>query len=245
MSFPPEAVERLQTPKPEPDPVRTLGNPTPLALGGLILCLSPLSCQLMEWRGAESTGIANIGPNFFCGGLLLLIGGMLEFFRGNTFAFVVFGTYGGFFLSLGATLVPGFGIVTHFANAEGQLKPQFYDTYAFFYLFTGMLSMVFLICSLRTNVVFVAVFLGYSVAFPLLAASDWLRAQEIMPLAHRLQVGGGAACFIVALLGWYAFASSLLEAVDFPMALPMGDLSAVVRGASEKKKAQARARGGA
>ena len=34
------------------------------------------------------------GANLYCGGLLLLIGGILEFFLGNTFAFVVFGTYG-------------------------------------------------------------------------------------------------------------------------------------------------------
>ena len=94
--------------------------------------------------------------------------------------------------------------------------------------------MVFLICSIRTNVVFVAIFLAYSVAFPLLAASDWLRAQSIIPMANKLQIGAGAACFVVSLLGWYAFLSSLLEAVDFPFALPMGDLSTIIRGASEK-----------
>lgn len=30
MPYSPEALERLQTPKPNPKPVRTLGNPTPL-----------------------------------------------------------------------------------------------------------------------------------------------------------------------------------------------------------------------
>jgi hypothetical protein len=38
------------------------------------------------------------------------------------------------------------------------------------------------------------------------------------------------------MLGWYAFLSSLLQSVDFPIELPMGDLSSFVRGASEKKK---------
>jgi succinate-acetate transporter protein len=99
----------------------------------------------------------------------------------------------------------------------------------------GLLSFLFLICSLRTNLVFVGVFLAYSIAFPLLAAGDWQRGEGNMELSHRLEVGGGAACFIVSMLGWYAFLSSMLQAVDFPIQLPMGDLSSIVRGAIDKR----------
>ncbi|KAF8535594.1 GPR1/FUN34/yaaH family-domain-containing protein, partial [Trichophaea hybrida] len=216
--------------------VKTFGNPTPLALAGLVMCLTPLSCQLMGWRGADGSGAANNGVNFFCGGVLMLLGGFLEFFLGNTFAFVVFCSYGGFFLSVGATLAPGFGALGDFENTAGSLNAQFYNTFAFFHLFVGLLSLVFLICSIRTNIVFVAVFLAYSIAFPLLAAADWQQGEGNMELSHRLKVGGGAACFFVAMLGWYAFLSSLLQSVDFPIELPMGDLSSVFSGASEKKK---------
>jgi len=77
------------------------------------MCLTPLSCQLMGWRGADGSGSANkcvhytnivksleltsnvtSGVHFFCGGVLMLLGGLLEFFLGNTFAFVVFCSYG-------------------------------------------------------------------------------------------------------------------------------------------------------
>jgi len=42
---------------------RKFGNPTPLALAGLVLALTPLSCQLMGWRGADPTGVINKSVN--------------------------------------------------------------------------------------------------------------------------------------------------------------------------------------
>jgi succinate-acetate transporter protein len=42
---------------------------------------------------------ANRGPNYFFGGLLLIISGLLEFFLGNTFPSVVFFGYGAHFLT--------------------------------------------------------------------------------------------------------------------------------------------------
>ena len=84
------------------------GNPTPLALLGFLLSLSPLSMELMGWRGAGGDGIATIGAYFFIGGFLMSLGGILEFFLGNTFSFVVFCSFGGFWFTLGATLTPAF-----------------------------------------------------------------------------------------------------------------------------------------
>ena len=72
----------------------TFGNPTPLALLGFLLSLSPLSCELMGWRGAGVDGIATVGAYYFIGGFLMSLGGILEFFLGNTFSFVVFCSFG-------------------------------------------------------------------------------------------------------------------------------------------------------
>jgi succinate-acetate transporter protein len=96
-SFPIEVLDKFDISK--YNPTKSFGNPTPLALAGLVLCLTPLSAQLMGWRGADGSGSANNGAHFFCGGVLLLLGGILEFFLGNTFAFVVFGSYGMFSLN--------------------------------------------------------------------------------------------------------------------------------------------------
>ena len=62
------------------------------------MTLTPLSCQLMGWRGADQSGFANNGAHWFCGGLLLFLGGLLEFFLAHTFAFVVYCSYGKFCL---------------------------------------------------------------------------------------------------------------------------------------------------
>jgi uncharacterized protein len=218
------------------------------------MTLTPLSCQLMGWRGADQNGFANNGANWFCGGLLLFLGGLLEFFLGHTFAFVVYAAYGehnlppnshlgvslltsslqgGFFLALGATLTPGFNAEAPYMNGSSAvLGATFYNSFGFFYLFVGVLSFVFFVCSLRTNICLVLLFLAYTLAFPLLAAAEWTHADGGLELSHRLTVGGGAACFVVSACSWWAMIGGLLESVDFPFTLPMGDLSRIVPGAS-------------
>jgi hypothetical protein len=127
---------------------KTFGNPTPLygpisstkledttltihrALAGFLLSLTPLSCDLMGWRGAGGNGAASTGVYFFFGGLLMILGSLGEvrldlnnapssttnafsqFILGNTFPFVVFGSFGAFWLAYAATLQP-------FYNAYG------------------------------------------------------------------------------------------------------------------------------
>jgi hypothetical protein len=39
---------------------KSFANPTPLSVVGFLLCLSPLSCDLMGWRGAGGNGAASV-----------------------------------------------------------------------------------------------------------------------------------------------------------------------------------------
>jgi succinate-acetate transporter protein len=48
----------------------------------------------MGWGGAGGSGAATIGLYYFFGGMLQIIGSLLEWFIGNTFPFVVFGSFG-------------------------------------------------------------------------------------------------------------------------------------------------------
>lgn len=112
----------------------TYGNPTPLALLGFLLSLSPLACELMGWRGAGEGGIATVGAYYFIGGFLMSLGGIFEFFLGNTFSFVVFCSFGGFWFTLGATLTPGFGAYAAYAAdptkpMDGLTSPGFHASY--------------------------------------------------------------------------------------------------------------------
>ncbi|KAF7914628.1 uncharacterized protein EAF01_001034 [Botrytis porri] len=153
---------------------KTFGNPTPVAIVGFLITLSPLSCDLMGWRGAGNNGAAGIGSYFFFGGLLMIVGGFLEFVLGNTFPFVVFISFGAFWLTFASTLQP------------------------FYY------------------------------AYGLYAPSG----------ANRLQVAAGATLFVTSLAGWWIFFAIMLAALDFPFQIPVGDLSTLIRGASEREKSK-------
>ena len=115
------------------------GNPTPIALLGVLITASPLSCELMGWRGAGGGGAATTGAYYFMGGFLMSLGGILEFFLANTFSFVVFLSFGGFWFTLGATFTPGFNAYGAYATdpkdlASGLESPQFHASFGEFNL---------------------------------------------------------------------------------------------------------------
>jgi succinate-acetate transporter protein len=173
----------------------------------------------------------------------MILGSFLEFILGNTFPFVVFGSFGAFWLTYAATLTPYYNASiaydpTHPAAAFSN--PVFASTFAYFQLYMSLLCFVFLICSLRTNVVFFSIFLLLVPAFGCLAGAFWKIAEgtpDALETALKAQHAAGGLTFAVALLGWYLLFVQLLASVDFPLNLPVGDLSRFIKGASERTKA--------
>jgi len=217
----------------------TFGNPTPLAICGFLLSLTPLSNVLLGWRGAGGLGAAETGVYYFFGGLLMILGGFLEFILGNTFPFVVFCSFGAFWLSFGATLTPYFNASIAYDPAhpaQSSSDPTFAATFAYFHVYMGVLCFVYMVVALRTNIVFVGIFLTLVCAFSCLSAYFFEIAQGTVNL--KLQHAAGGLTFVTSLLGWYLFFVQLLAAVDFPLNLPVGDLSGFIKGASERAKAE-------
>ncbi|MCJ1250300.1 hypothetical protein MMC30_007526 [Trapelia coarctata] len=217
----------------------TFANPTPLALLGFLLSLSPLCWDLMGVRGAGGTGAANIGAYFFMGGVLMLLGAIGEFLLGNTFPFIVFGSFGGYWLTFGATLNASFGAYAAYSPDPtkpylGATEPAFFASFAYFLLFMGLLCFIYLIASLRTNIVFVIIFATLVPAFGLLAGAYWQLAQGNATLGGNLVIAGGAFLWVTCVAGWYIFAAQVLACVDFPLSLPVGDLSTLIKGASAR-----------
>jgi len=213
----------------------TFGNPTPLALVGFLLSLTPLSNILLGWRGSGGLGAAEVGVYYFFGGLLMVLGGFLEFILGNTFPFVVFGSFGAFWLAFGATLTPYFNASIAYAPstpAQSSSDPVFASTFAFFHVYMSLLCFVYLIVALRTNIVFVLIFATLVAAFGCLA-EFFFSIGEGNPKTTMQHAAGGCT-FVTSLLGWYLFFVQLLAAVDFPLNLPVGDLSQFIKGASER-----------
>lgn len=115
----------------------------------------------------------------------------------------------------------------------------------------GVLCFLYLILSVRTNLVFFLIFLFLVPAFGLLAAAYWTLAKipetsgatsaeaaALADSAHTYIVTAGALTFVVDMLGWYIFMAIMLASMDFPFQLPVVDLSRFVKGASEKAKAK-------
>ncbi|RDW62475.1 hypothetical protein BP6252_11908 [Coleophoma cylindrospora] len=241
----------------------TFGNPSPLTLLGLCMSLTPISCDLMGWGGSGGSGAASIGTYFFTGGLLMVIAGIFEFILGNTFPFVVscgFGlsstqqasfvsvkrltiwyfSLGGFWFTMGATLSPGFGAYAHYSSDQtqpllGLSSPGFLASFAFYYMCMGIFCVICTVCSFRTNVANFIIFLFLTIQYILLASSYWTQANDMIIQSNRIAVAAGASGFVVITAGWYLFAAQMLASIDFPYALPVGDLSNLVRGAHQKQ----------
>lgn len=179
------------------------------------------------------------GAYYFFGGLLMLLGGFLEFILGNTFPFVVFGSFGAFWLTFAATLTPYFNASAAYdpANpATASSDPVFAATFAYFQVYMGVLCFIYMIVAIRTNIVFVLIFLLLVPAFGCLAGFFFRLGEGVVDMT--LQKAAGGLTFVVSLLGWYLFFVQLLAAVDFPLNLPVGDLSRFIKGASERAKGE-------
>jgi succinate-acetate transporter protein len=84
----------------------------------------------------------------------------------------------------------------------------------------GILCFVYLICSIRTNLVFFLIFFTLVPAFGLLAGAFLNLAKGHTSIAAKCQEAAGAFCFVTCLLGWYILMAIMLASVDFPFDLP-------------------------
>ncbi|KAG8528426.1 uncharacterized protein KY384_007344 [Bacidia gigantensis] len=228
VSISPELFEKLYLSPPNKatgDLRKRFGNPTPLALIGFLLSLTPLSCDLMGWRGAGGNGAASTGAFWGAFGMTLV---------------PFFNAYGAY-VTDPAMAEPQMG---NPGNPLGLQTPAFNASFAFFLLFMGLICFLFLILSLRTNGVFFMIFLSLVGAFSCLAAAYWNLAlvyenamnASAATKAANLTVAGGAFAFVTCMCGWYLLLAIMLGSLDFPFSLPVGDLSRFIKGGSEKMK---------
>jgi len=84
----------------------------------------------------------------------------------------------------------------------------------------GILCLVYLVCSIRTNLIFFLIFFTLVPAFGLLAGSYFQLANGQAALAVKLAEAAGAVTFVTCMCGWYIFFAIMLASVDFPFDLP-------------------------
>ncbi|EXJ81802.1 hypothetical protein A1O1_07867 [Capronia coronata CBS 617.96] len=222
---------------------RKLTSTTAISLGGFVLCTTPLSMVLLGWQGASGSGAGNLGSWIWLGGIVTIVGAIGDWITGHIFPAIVFSLFGGFWCSFGTMLVPDAGAFSAYSTdpnnpAEGLTEPAFSATVAFFLMAMSFLCLIFLLASLRVNVAFCFAFAGLIPTMDLLAASYWAAADGKTSKALTLQHGSAGCLLAVSLLGWYILAALVLPTVDFPVVLPLGDLSHRIKGASQRARRQ-------
>ncbi|KAH8702205.1 plasma membrane ammonium transporter [Talaromyces proteolyticus] len=217
---------------------RTFGNPTPISLMGFLAAATPNAMLHMGWRGAGGDGGAILPAYIFFGGIVQVIGAIGEWILGNTFSCAVFFTYGAFWLAQGASLMPFFAVGINYTstgdNLLGKETTGYNATTGLYYVTLALITFVYLICSIRTNIcLFLALFF-LVLTYSLYAAVYFYNALGDFGFAGKLEIVAGAFNFILCIPIWYIFIVQMLESIDFPIVLPVGDLSEVVKGRRQK-----------
>ena len=146
---------------------------------------------------------------FFFGGLIQILVGLLEVGRGNVFGAVVFGSYGPFWVIFGAIQVWFAKMSTASSVGAGV---------ALFLAMWAVLTFFFLIASLRTDWVLVAIFALIFLGLVLLAIGfqsgslTWIKA-------------GGWVTIAFAILAWYHAAADVINFTFGRQILSVGRIS--------------------
>ncbi|GAA6005213.1 acetate uptake transporter family protein [Rhodotorula paludigena] len=204
------------------DLAKRFGNPTPLGIASFLLCLTPFSCYLMGWVGTSTAAAATlVGAMYFMGGLGLTLAGIFEWVLGNTFTSVVFITFGAFWLSFGFLLEPSQGI----ASALDATSVEYNGGIAMYLIWWSVLVLIYLVASLRTNAVFVALFTFLEITFWILSAVYIKSAYGDTSNINALLKAAGAFAFLTTAMGWYLQVVLIFDSVGIPIKLPVGDMS--------------------
>jgi succinate-acetate transporter protein len=157
-----------------------------------------------------------IGLAAFYGGLAQLLAGMWEFRNGNTFGAAAFSSYGAFWLSFVALLIPGFGVT--FGTSAGPSG----SAVGWYLIGWAIITGMFTLGTLRLNgglvVVFVLLFITY-----ILLAIGWFNGDAG---GKGITAIGGWLGLLTAIAAWYVALAGILRGVSggkialpiFPMA---------------------------
>lgn len=162
-----------------------------------------------------------------------------------------------FWLSNGLVHLPTLGLAAPYSasgtdNVQGAASPEYNAALALFYIIWGFALVTYAVFTLRTNVVFVLIFVFSFVGTFTLSGAFWKVSTGDFVLAHNLQVvsqrlpllgvkhrtikcpidpiltgwqAGAALFFVVGCLGWYMILVIMSAEMAITTKLPVGDLS--------------------
>jgi uncharacterized protein len=194
------AAERAEAAAP------AVANPAPLGLSAFALTTFVLSASNAGFILNQGTALTIVvGLALFYGGIVQLVAGIQEFRAGNTFGATAFCSYGGFWLAVGFSFLPGTGILAALV-ATKSLAPAF----TVFLLGWTIFTFLLLLGTLRISGALVAVFFLLFLTF--LALTIGWGVGISGNGTTWIQIGGwlGIATAVVA---WYTALAGILASV--------------------------------
>jgi len=189
--------------------LRILGNPGPLGLYSFASTTFILSMFNVQARGVTHPN-AVVGMALFVGGLAQLLAGMWEFACGNTFGATAFTSYGGFWLSYAAFLIPSTGIAAAYTGTE-----QEHNAIGTFLASWFIITFFFFLATTRVNLGLMALFFFLDITFLLLMVGEF--SEKVIVT----KAGGGFGIF-TAFIAYYCGTSQLLSSDNSFVTLPIG-----------------------
>ena len=187
-----------------------IADPAPLGLSAFALTTFVLTSTYAGFFSDKAGGVA-VAVALFYGGLAQLCAGMWEFRRNNTFGATAFTSYGAFWLSYAAILIPGTGILAAITPALHQALGVYLLGWT---IFTGLMF----IGTFRLNGALIAVFGLLFLTFLLLTIG------ELGPSTSAHQIGGYLGV-LTALAAWYTALAGILASTRSPFQLPVFPMS--------------------
>jgi len=198
-----EQAEPAQQPAMPPRPA--MANPAPWAVTAF--ATTSFMIGMYQTHLLNNAGIAIVLPAaFFFGGLVQIIVAIMEFTRGNLFAGAVFGTYGPFWVILGAF---------NTLYAAGVPPVQLNDATSLFLAVFAVISFYLAIASLRTDLVLTVIIWLIFVGLTVLAVGAGANNVDITE-------AGGWIVLVFAVLAWYHAAGDIIESTFGRKILPFG-----------------------
>ena len=191
------------------------GNPAPLGLLAFGLTTFILSCYNAVIFGAPDTTPVNVvvGVAVFYGGAAQFVAGMWALGSGNTFAATAFASYGGFWLSYAALLIPGFGVASAFSSVTDPKIVT--NAIAIFLLAWTILTVMLLVASFRTTAGLAVLFVFLTTTFVLLTIAEYNQSNRVKRAAGFFGIFTAFFAFYNGLAG--VLASQNITLPDFKL----------------------------
>jgi succinate-acetate transporter protein len=184
-----------------------MANPGPWAVTAFATTSFMLGMYNSGLLRAEGASIV-IPAAFFYGGLIQIIVGVLEITRGNLFGAVVFGTYGPFWVIYGL-------IIQFYAGKIPTSSVN--ESIALFLAVFAVVTFYFLLASLKTDMVLVAVFALIFAGLVLLSVGAGANKVDVTR-------AGGWVTLAFAVLAWYHAAADMVNTNFGRVVAPLGPL---------------------